>query len=271
VDIPDLFPGLDADLDIERVGLDVYYVGSSTRSDLRLGIPAVLERFMALVKIASPWIGPLHGGAFFESRKDGVMALLQRRDGLVVLVLPVSGAGRVGGRSAYVVSDEGQVLVRGMDDARAGCSEVGVIVAAGLEVQQTVDKGMQYLKHLVSDGEVRSLEREREIDTLNEKARDSWEKGLAYCTWNGLGWNLSERKILETLETADAKNIKFCNVLIDDNWQTLAGRNYGSSGTWSGFEANEQFPDGLRGLAKRIREKLPYVEHIGVWHALVSS
>jgi len=264
VDILDLFPGLDADLDIERVGSDVYYVGSSTRSDLQLGVPAILERFMALVKIASPWIGPLHGGASFESRKDGVMALLQRRDGLVVLVLPVSGAGRVGGRSAYVVSDEGghgQVLVQGMNDARAGCSEVGVIVVAGLEVQQTVDKGMQYLKHLISDGEARSLEREREV---SEKARDFWERGLCYCTWNGLGWNLSERKILETLETADANDIKFCNVLIDDNWQTTAGRNYGSSGSWSGFEANEQFPDGLRGLVKRIREKLPYVEHIGV-------
>lgn len=58
------------------------------------------------------------------------------------------------------------------------------------------------------------------------------------------------------------------NLMIDDNWQTLAGRNYGSSGTWSSFEANEKFPGGLKGLVSKLRAKFPYLKHIGVWHAL---
>lgn len=56
--------------------------------------------------------------------------------------------------------------------------------------------------------------------------------------------------------------------MIDDNWQSLAGRNYGSSGTWSSFEANEKFPEGLKGLVSNLRTRFPYLKHIGVWHAL---
>lgn len=56
--------------------------------------------------------------------------------------------------------------------------------------------------------------------------------------------------------------------MIDDNWQSLAGRNYGSSGTWSSFEANEKFPGGLKGLVSNLRARFPYLKHIGVWHAL---
>lgn len=59
-----------------------------------------------------------------------------------------------------------------------------------------------------------------------------------------------------------------CNLMIDDNWQTLSSRNYGSSGTWSSFEANDSFPGGLKTLVSNIREKFPYIKHIGVWHAL---
>lgn len=56
--------------------------------------------------------------------------------------------------------------------------------------------------------------------------------------------------------------------MIDDNWQSLAGRNYGSSGTWSSFEANGKFPGGLKGLVSNLRVRFPYLKHIGVWHAL---
>lgn len=66
----------------------------------------------------------------------------------------------------------------------------------------------------------------------------------------------------------DTVNDVVSNLMIDDNWQFLAGRNYGSSGTWSSFEANEKFPNGLKGLVSNLRARFPYLKHIGVWHAL---
>lgn len=37
------------------------------------------------------------------------------------------------------------------------------------------------------------------------------------------------------------------------------------------FEANKEgFPQGLRHCISEIREKHPDIQHIGVWHALVS-
>lgn len=59
-----------------------------------------------------------------------------------------------------------------------------------------------------------------------------------------------------------------CNLIIDDNWQSVADKSYGSSGTWSSFEANGNFPGGLKGLVSNLRVRFPYLKHIGVWHAL---
>lgn len=48
----------------------------------------------------------------------------------------------------------------------------------------------------------------------------------------------------------------------------MADKSYGSSGTWSSFEANANFPGGLKGLVSNLRVRFPYLKHIGVWHAL---
>lgn len=37
----------------------------------------------------------------------------------------------------------------------------------------------------------------------------------------------------------------------------------------SRFEANNNFPSGLSGLASEIRQKYPHIKHIAVWHALL--
>ena len=40
---------------------------------------------------------------------------------------------------------------------------------------------------------------------------------------------------------------------------------------WSEFEANKKgFPKGLKHTATKIRDEHPNIEHIAVWHALVS-
>ena len=47
------------------------------------------------------------------------------------------------------------------------------------------------------------------------------DDGLSYCTWNGLGQNLNEEKVLKALESLSKHNINITGLIIDDNWQSL--------------------------------------------------
>lgn len=94
--------------------------------------------------------------------------------------------------------------------------------------------------------------------------------GLTYCTWNGLGQNLSSDKIHAALDRLDATGIKISNLIIDDNWQSL--ENSGDDNfyhRWTDFEANkEHFPGGLRDLISRVRVEHPSIRNIAVWHGV---
>lgn len=47
------------------------------------------------------------------------------------------------------------------------------------------------------------------------------DDGLSYCTWNGIGRELTEQKIFDALESLAKNNINISNLIIDDNWQSL--------------------------------------------------
>ncbi len=47
------------------------------------------------------------------------------------------------------------------------------------------------------------------------------DDGLSYCTWNGLGQNLTEQKLFDALDSLSKNNINISNLIIDDNWQSL--------------------------------------------------
>jgi hypothetical protein len=47
------------------------------------------------------------------------------------------------------------------------------------------------------------------------------DDGLSYCTWNGLGQNLTEDKVFTALESLSKNEINISNLIIDDNWQSL--------------------------------------------------
>jgi hypothetical protein len=99
---------------------------------------------------------------------------------------------------------------------------------------------------------------------------EDWYDGLAYCTWNGLGQNLTPAKIEEALETLAANGIHAPNLIIDDNWQSLdfAGES-NFQHRWTGFEADKEgFPDGLKSLTSMIRAKYPSIQNIAVWHGI---
>ncbi|KAJ5778180.1 hypothetical protein N7520_001426 [Penicillium odoratum] len=110
------------------------------------------------------------------------------------------------------------------------------------------------------------VEKDAKIQWLTE-----WFDGLTYCTWNGLGQNLTEEKILGALDALKAHGIHIVNLIIDDNWQSLD--NEGESQfkrRWKHFEANRKaFPRGLKQTVETIRRTHSNIQHVAVWHALL--
>jgi raffinose synthase len=87
---------------------------------------------------------------------------------------------------------------------------------------------------------------------------------LGWCTWNGLGWNLSEQKILAGAATFTQNNFPLPFLLIDDGWQKVNPDN----GRLISFKADEaKFPKGLRPVIDRLKQEHG-VRDVGVWHTL---
>lgn len=122
-------------------------------------------------------------------------------DGRHVVVLPVSG---LGGGSAYVTSDSngrGEVIVRSMDDFEAE-RKIRVIVGIGSDPLETTALSVAYLKRLVMGSKGMGSE------VKGVEDRSMWEDGVSYCTWNGLGSDLSEKRIFGALEQLEKAGVK---------------------------------------------------------------
>lgn len=139
--------------------------------------------------------------------------LFQRSyDGKHVAVLPVSG---LGSGSAYVTSctsGDGSIVVRGRNDGEGPISErkVQVIVAVANDPFKTVTAATNYLKKLIMDSrgfESTLIDQYSKLE-LEDEDRTAWEDGLSYCTWNGLGADLGEDKILKALDELDRAGVR---------------------------------------------------------------
>jgi len=108
------------------------------------------------------------------------------------------------------------------------------------------------------------------MDGIKPEWLEEWYDGLTYCTWNGLGQNLTSQKIYDALDALSRENINVTNLIIDDNWQSLAKGDTQFVRGWSDFEANKEgFPDGMKATTAQIRKRHPKINHIAVWHALL--
>ncbi|CAJ2500561.1 Uu.00g034140.m01.CDS01 [Anthostomella pinea] len=115
----------------------------------------------------------------------------------------------------------------------------------------------------------------RELQTLSDDVRpewmENWYDGLGYCTWNALGQDLTEDKLVSAVDVLAKNNIHISSLIIDDNWQDIdhSGQDQYQRG-WKSFEAEPTaFPSGLKHTVSQIRSKCPSIKHIAVWHALL--
>lgn len=242
-------------------------------TDISLGTPRSFTRWFSLVRIWSPWLAPRHGQENFAPTEDAILCAFLRWDGLHLVLLAVSGIDDV--LTVLKPDGHGNVMIHARND-NPELGKTRVLAAVGKDFDTANAAVMYQARKLV--GGIRmndELEVEMKASIANDvKAEwmENWYDGLTYCTWNGLGQNLNEQKIFDALDILKANSIKITNLIIDDNWQSLDyhGESQFKRGMTE-FDANKEgFPQGLKHTVTQIRDSHPNIQHIAVWHAIVS-
>jgi len=245
------------------------------------GVPMNFVRWFSLVRLWSPWLAPRQGKDTKFADKDAILYSFLRSDGLHVVVLAISGINHV----TTVLQAQGGTLNIQVRNDQEEYDIARVVVAVAASFEEGLAACMYYARNIVSQHvalsaeeheavakikQVEAAETKEDGDVKADWVQD-WYDGFTYCTWNGLGQNLTEEKISGALSSLEKNGIKISNLIIDDNWQSLdnEGGNQMVRG-WKEFEANPKgFPQGLRTAITSIRTKYPNIRHIGVWHAIL--
>ncbi|KAL9621159.1 MAG: hypothetical protein Q9160_004410 [Pyrenula sp. 1 TL-2023] len=252
----------------------------------RLAMPLNLRKWFALVRIWSPWLAPRHGSEKLHLSEDALLCSFLHQSGLHTVIVALNGVGDI--LTLLRSDEEGNIVVTARNDGQEDgrfrllvgvAHDFGVALCAviyearkivgTLQIFREPEKASTHAKTESVDADTVLVTKE---DLLEPQWLENWYDGLAYCTWNGLGQDLSESKILTALESLEKEGIRISNLIIDDNWQSLDGTMATSQFVrgWREFEANpEGFPKGLKHTTSTIRAKYPRIKHIAVWHALL--
>ncbi|KAL2815605.1 glycoside hydrolase superfamily [Aspergillus cavernicola] len=235
--------------------------GQQGVANLPLGVPSSVSRFFALVRLSTPWLGPRQGGDQLAWKEDAILCSVLRTDGMHVVLLGVSGVDDV--LTVLGSGPGGKVVVKSQND-NLRPAQFQILAAAATEFEIAMSALVYEARKIVRPYEVST-------DGLEVQWLSSWCDGLTYCTWNGIGQDLTEKKILSALDELKAQGVKISGLIIDDNWQSLDNEDAHSwSRGWTRFEANPKaFPQGLKKTVATIRERHPNIEYIAVWHALL--
>ncbi|GAB1310561.1 Raffinose synthase Sip1 [Madurella fahalii] len=238
----------------------------SAYAEVPIGIPwGRFLRWFALVRPWTPWLAPRHGKSSFELDKEALLCSFLSPHGKHLVFLGISGVDGV--ITLLRSGDSGRLMLHiRNDDAHDATGTV--LVAVGDHFESAVAAVMYHARTLVMAANAR--EGGGSVDVKPEWY-ENWYDGLGYCTWNALGQQLTEEKVLKAVDTLAEKNINISSLIIDDNWQDI---DYTGDGQWqhgwNDFEAEPKaFPRGLKALVSDIRSKHKNIQYIAVWHALL--
>ncbi|RMZ75537.1 hypothetical protein DV738_g5403, partial [Chaetothyriales sp. CBS 135597] len=263
-----------------------------------LGRVLSVSRWFALVRIWTPWLAPRHGNNRLQLSEPAILISFLRSDGLHVILLAVNGVDDV--VTTFFSSDDGEIVIEARNDSGRD-RKFKILAASAWRFEVALAAVMYEMRKLVRISNahqdliekipthVRAESLPSEPDTVMVSSDtslgaaspqnsahgtwlESWYDALAFCTWNSLGQDLNQDKIINALQSLADNDIHVGSLIIDDNWQTLSGKqgdNQFARG-WQDFEANpDGFPHGLKAATSLIREKFPAVKDISVWHALL--
>ncbi|KAL8946476.1 MAG: hypothetical protein Q9222_007137, partial [Ikaeria aurantiellina] len=194
-------------------------------------------------------------------------------DGLHLVLLAVSGLDDV--LTVFKPDGNGNVVVHSRNDSTEA-GKTRVLAAVGTTFNTAMAAVMYHARKIVRGDALMSEEVKEEMKNALEKDvkaewLENWYDGLTYCTWNALGQDLNEQKILDALDILKDQGIQITNLIIDDNWQSLdnPGESQFKRG-WTDFDAHKEgFPKGLKHTTLTIRDNHPNIQHIAVWHAIL--
>jgi hypothetical protein len=274
--------------------------GEDARQSARvLGRVLQLHRWFALVRIWSPWLGPRHGENRFHLSEPAILVSFLRSDGLHVVLLAINGIDDV--LTTISSSSDGEIVIQARNDTTkdrkfkvlTACAWKFEVALASVmyEMRKQVRSSPAYLQSLEhfpkellransisSESSYAMVTADTHVngthaDTPTPQWLESWYDNLAYCTWNGLGQDLNGDKITHAMQSLSDAGVNVSTLIIDDNWQSLTGKqgetNQFERG-WTRFEANaEGFPNGLKAFITDLRAKFPHLKDVAVWHALM--
>ncbi|KAG6251679.1 hypothetical protein E4U23_000374 [Claviceps purpurea] len=230
-------------------------------------------RWFALVRHQPAWLGPRQGSSRFIVDQDAILCCFLSHEGQTMAMLAVSGTGNTS--ATFSSNDKNTVCVHARNDS-SSAGTVTILVSEGPKFDNTVASVMYEARKLLSPYTVLNVD----LDTfggLRTRTTARWEAewydGLGFCTWNSLGEQLSEKKLLEAMRTLAQHKLHITNLIIDDNWQSLdlVGNDQNQAQyRWLEFEADRvAFPSGLKSLVKNILALHPDIRHVLAWHALL--
>ena len=250
------------------------------------------HKFFALTRMWSPWLGPRHGEHSFTITEDAVLVSFLQTDGSHLVLLAVNGINDI--YTAFRSDQVGRVVVAARNDGEkegkysilastgwnfevansAVMYEARKIVRQSAMAQKLVDQILKQTKSPTSNLEavpVSNTESSKVQPHPSPQWLQNWYDALGYCTWNSLGQNLTQEKIITGLNSLALNDIHVSTLIIDDGWQSLSGEEDASQFKrgMTKFEASPVcFPSGLRSGIETIRAKFPCLHDIAVWHAL---
>lgn len=237
---------------------------------LTLGDVKDLLRFMAIIRIEPYWFGCTQDKDFFHLENDATMACFLTASGHGLCILALSADDDL---YTILQSDQlGAIVVGGRNDGPRE-APLMVLAAVSLNIQHAIAAVMDQARKTVAQ-RPKMHEFLASKKTLPAHTTREFFDSFGYCTYNGIGTELTDAKIFSGLDTLSKNGVEFNTLIIDDNWQTVGNTlldfsNRGFRG-WSRFEANsEGFPGGLGALIREIKRKYPRIRYVGVWHALL--
>ncbi|KAK9371244.1 glycoside hydrolase superfamily [Lipomyces kononenkoae] len=257
-------------------------------TNMQLGKPSEMRRYLALVRIQTSWMGPLHGRDIFSVDRPAFAVLFQRKDGYHVCVLPLSNMKTI--VTIYMSSDDsGNIwlnVLNGKSEQQTFSTFVGVskdpqkaVQAAFFSLRTTVQSFAGVLtQSLVPEDPASTDSALVKCSSVHPAVRDGnsepgpvlgtwneqWMDLFGFCTWNSMGIEVSLEKVMKTLQDLHDRGIRVGVVILDDGWQVTNEKRQLMQ-----FDANERFPGGLKHTVSTIKSTFPYIQHVAVWHALL--
>lgn len=250
-------------------GFDAFDKDMSIDSEKGVAIDIASQdcmRYMANYRSIQWWCDPYFSENLGDMPNTTQFLIIERRDGLFEVLVPI-------------VSEKYKCLFEGKDGntftARVfsqyknlyECDCPAFAYAIGENPLELTEKCVEAsLKELSSSTRMRKNRRYPEIFNY-----------LGWCSWDAMQIRVNQAGMLEKCDEFESKNVPVRWVILDDMWATIkpfTRFSYGdehmdminlmyASALYSFEAAPERFPDGLKGLIDKIKERNL---KIGIWH-----